>query len=44
MKNFLRLFKYVRRRLINISLENKSLKQQLQIYEATLESLNVKKQ
>jgi len=44
MKNFLRIFKYLRQRLINLSLENKLLKKQLQIYEATLESLNVKKQ
>ena len=39
MKNFLRIFKYLRQRLINLSLENKLLKKQLQIYEATLESV-----
>ena len=44
MKNFLRLFKYVRKRLINLSIENKLLKQQLEIYQATLESQDVKKQ
>jgi hypothetical protein len=44
MKNFLRLFKFLRKRLINISIENKLLRQQIEIYEATLESQDVKKQ
>ena len=44
MKNFLRLFKFLRKRLINISIENKLLRQQIEIYQATLESQDVKKQ
>ena len=44
MKNFLRIFKFLRKRLINISIENKLLKQQLEIYEAILEAQDVKKQ
>ena len=44
MKNFLRIFKFLRKRLIKISIENKPLKEQLEIYEAILEAQDVKKQ
>jgi hypothetical protein len=44
MKNFLRIFKFLRKRLIKISIENKLLKEQLEIYEAILEAQDVKKQ
>ena len=35
----LRLFKYVRKRLIKLSLENKMLKVQLEYYRAIVESI-----
>lgn len=44
MKNFLRIFKYVRTRLINLSLENKILKTQLEFYKSLVESQNETKQ
>ena len=40
---FLRLFKYVRKRLIKLSLENKMLKVQLEYYRAIIESDNNRK-
>jgi len=39
----LRLFKYVRKRLIKLSLENKMLKVQLEYYKAIVESDNNRK-
>ena len=44
MKAILRIFKYVRKRLINLSIENKRLKVQLEFYKAIVESDNHKKQ
>ena len=44
MKNFLRIFKYLRTRLINLSLENIILKTQLEFYKALVESQNETKQ
>ena len=43
MMGFLRLFKYVRKRLIKLSLENKMLKVQLEYYKAIVESDNSRK-
>jgi len=43
MLALLRLFKYVRKRLIKLSLENKMLKTQLEYYRAVLESIDKKK-
>jgi len=43
MLSFLRLFKYVRKRLIKLSLENKMLKVQLEYYRAIVESDNNRK-
>jgi len=43
MLALLRLFKYVRKRLIKLSLENKKLKTQLEYYRAVLESIDKKK-
>ena len=39
----LRLFKYVRKRLIKLSLENKMLKNQLEYYRAIIQADNNKK-
>ena len=39
----LRLFKYVRKRLIKLSLENKMLKVQLKYYRAVVESIEKRK-
>jgi len=44
MKCILRIFKFVRKRLIDLSLENKRLKLRIQFLEAILESQNVQKQ
>jgi|TARA_R100000482_G_scaffold119253_1_gene63771 hypothetical protein len=38
MKSILRIFKYARRRIIALALENKRLKARLEIYEALIES------
>ena len=38
MKAILRIFKYARRRIIALALENRRLKAQLQIYQAVIES------
>ena len=38
-----RIFKYVRKRLIKLSLENKMLKRQLEYYRAVLESIEKRK-
>jgi len=38
MIGILRIFKYVRKRLIKLSLENKMLKLQLEYYKAIVES------
>tara|TARA_Y100000015_G_scaffold41314_1_gene47288 strand:- start:345 stop:479 length:135 start_codon:yes stop_codon:yes gene_type:complete len=38
MLGLLRIFKYVRKRLIKLSLENKMLKTQLEYYRAIIES------
>ena len=43
MKAILRIFKYVRKRLIKLSLENRRLKMQLEFYKAMVESNNKKK-
>jgi len=43
MLGFLRIFKYVRKRLIKLSLENKMLKVQLEYYRAIVESDNNRK-
>jgi len=40
MKAILRIFKYVRKRLIKLSLENRRLKVQLEYYKAIVESYN----
>ena len=40
MRSILRIFKYVRKRLINLSIENKRLKMQLEFYKAIVESEN----
>jgi len=38
MKSLLRIFKFVRKRLIKLSLENKMLKIQIEYYKAIIES------
>ncbi len=43
MKAILRIFKYVRKRLIKLSLENRRLKTQLEYYKAIVESYNKRK-
>ena len=43
MKSLLRIFKYVRKRLIALSLENRRLKIQLEYYKAIVESYNKRK-
>jgi len=43
MGAILRIFKYVRKRLIILSIENKRLKMQLEYYKVLLESDNNKK-
>ena len=44
MKSILRIFKYARRRIIALALENRRLKAQLQIYQAIVESEGETKQ
>jgi len=43
MLGLLRIFKYVRKRLIKLSLENKMLKVQLEYYRAVVESIEKRK-
>ena len=43
MKALLRIFRYARKRIIALSLENKRLKFQIQIYEALADSQYEKK-
>ena len=43
MIGILRIFKYVRKRLIKLSIENKMLKRQLEYYRAILESIDKSK-
>tara|TARA_R100001224_G_C3893075_1_gene105685 strand:+ start:190 stop:324 length:135 start_codon:yes stop_codon:yes gene_type:complete len=43
MIGLLRIFKYVRKRLIKLSIENKMLKRQLEYYRAILESIDKSK-
>ena len=43
MKAILRIFRYARKRLIKLSLENKMLKTQLEYYKAIVESDNNRK-
>ena len=43
MKAILRIFRYARKRLIKLSLENKMLKTQLEYYKAIVESDNKRK-
>jgi hypothetical protein len=43
MIGILRIFKYVRKRLIKLSLENKMLKVQLEYYRAVVESIEKRK-
>ena len=43
MIGLLRIFKYVRNRLIKLSLENKMLKVQLKYYRAVVESIEKRK-
>ncbi len=43
MIGILRIFKYVRKRLIKLSIENKMLKTQLEYYRAIIESNTHKK-
>jgi len=43
MLSILRIFKYVRKRLIKLSIENKMLKRQLEYYKAILESMDNRK-
>ena len=43
MLGLLRIFKYVRKRLIKLSIENKMLRTQLEYYRAVLESIDKKK-
>tara|TARA_B100000965_G_scaffold400244_1_gene421807 strand:- start:3676 stop:3810 length:135 start_codon:yes stop_codon:yes gene_type:complete len=38
MKAILRIFKYARRRIIALAIENRRLKAQLEIYQALVES------
>lgn len=40
MKTILRIFKYVRKRIIILSLENKQLKQQIKYLRTLIESKN----
>ena len=43
MIGILKIFKYVRKRLIKLSIENKMLKRQLEYYRAVLESIDKSK-
>jgi hypothetical protein len=43
MIGILRIFKYVRKRLIKLSIENKMLKVQLEYYRAVVESIEKRK-
>ena len=43
MKGLLRIFKYVRKRLIKLSIENRQLKVQLEYYKAVVDSYNKRK-
>ena len=43
MRSILRIFKYVRKRLIKLSLEIKMLKNQLEYYRAIIQADNNKK-
>ena len=43
MSALLRIFKYARKRLIYLSIENKRLKMQLEFYKSIIESDNHKK-
>jgi len=43
MTGILRIFKYVRKRLIKLSIENKILKRQLEYYKAIIESMENRK-
>ena len=43
MKSILRIFKYCRKRIIALSIENRVLKTQLEYYSAIVESDNYKK-
>mgnify|MGYP006908240825 FL=1 len=43
MLQILRIFKYVRKRLIKLAIENKRLKRQLEYYKAILESMDNRK-
>ena len=43
MLGLLRIFKYIRKRLIKLSIENKMLKRQLEYYKAILESMENRK-
>ena len=43
MLQILRIFKYARKRLIKLSIENKMLKRQLEYYKAILESMDNRK-
>ncbi len=43
MIGLLRIFKYVRKRLIKLSIENKILKRQLEYYRAVVESIDKSK-
>ena len=43
MRSILRIFKYVRKRLIKLSLENKMIKNQLEYYRAIIQADNNKK-
>ena len=43
MRGILRIFKYVRKRLIKLSIENRRLKMQLEFYKFIVESNNKKK-
>ena len=43
MIGLLRIFKYVRKRLIKLSIENKMLKRHLEYYRAVIESIDKSK-
>ena len=43
MIGLLRIFKYARKRLIKLSIENKMLKRQLEYYRAIVESIDKSK-
>ena len=43
MKGLLRIFKYVRKRLIKLSIENRQLKVQLEYYKAMFEGKDKRK-